>query len=206
MALLAWIGAALAVSAFFMKTMIPLRVMALMSHVCFIIYGLFTGAYYTLLAYGVTLPFNVWRLMQMKRLVANVSSAADADLAVKWLQPFMKEQRVAAGQSLFIRGDLADHLYYIAKGRVRLPEINEELSEGHLLGEIGFFSPDQKRTLTAVCATDCVMYKIGASEFKQLYYQNPDFGFYIVQLIARRLSADIERLRVSRAAPEGRVT
>jgi hypothetical protein len=50
------------------------------------------------------------------------------------------------------------------------------------------------------------MYKIGASEFKQLYYQNSDFGFYIVQLIARRLSADIERLRVSRAAPEGRVT
>jgi CRP-like cAMP-binding protein len=72
--------------------------------------------------------FNVWRLMQMKRLVANVSSAADADLAVKWLQPFMKEQIIAAGQSLFIRGDLADHLYYIAKGRVRLPEINEELS------------------------------------------------------------------------------
>ena len=32
------------------------------------------------------------------------------------------------------------------------------------------------------------------SAFKQLYYQNPEFGYYIVQLIGRRLSSDIERL------------
>ena len=86
------------------------------------------------------------------------------------------------------------------KGRVRLPEIGEELSEGQLLGEIGFFAPDHKRTLSAVCVGDCLLYKIGASAFKQLYYQNPDFGYYIVQLIGRRLSADIERLSGSDAS------
>lgn len=199
--LFAWGGAALAVTAFFMKTMIPLRMVALASHLCFLIYGLATGSYYVLLAYGVTLPFNLWRLRQMQRLVSNVRNAADADLAVKWLQPFMKEQAFPAGQVIFRKGDTADQLYYIAKGKVRLPEIDQELSEGHIFGEIGFFSPDHKRSLSALSASGCLLYRIGASEFKQLYYQNPEFGFYIVQLISRRLQDDIERLRLSRAAP-----
>jgi CRP/FNR family transcriptional regulator, cyclic AMP receptor protein len=181
--------------------MIPLRALALMAHICFIIYGIFAGAFYVLLAYGITLPFNVWRLVQMKRLVSNVKTAADADLAVRWLHPFMKERPYKAGQAIFTKGDDADYLYFIAKGRVRIAEINEELVEGHLLGEIGFFSLNQKRTLTAVCVDDCLLYRIGASEFKQLYYQNPEFGFYIVNLIARRLSADIERLRESLPPP-----
>lgn len=192
--LLAWLGAALAVTSFFMKTMIPLRIIALMGHICFLIYGLYAGAYYVLLAYGVTLPFNLWRLIEMKRLVSNVRSAADADLAVRWLHPFMKEQSFPSGQQLFAKGEQADHLYFIAKGRVRLAEIGEELGEGHLLGEVGFFAPDRKRTLTAECVSDCLLYKISESAFKQLYYQNPEFGYYIVQLIGRRLSADIERL------------
>lgn len=192
---LAWIGATLAVTSFFMKTMIPLRMVAVAGHICFLIYGLYAGAYYVLLAYGVTLPFNIYRLIEMKRLVSNVRSAADADLAVRWLQPFMKEEKFAGGHMLFKKGGAADHLYFIAKGRVRLAEIGEEIAEGHLIGEVGFFAPDHKRTLTAVCVGECVLYRIGESAFKQLYYQNPEFGYYIVQLISRRLSNDIERLR-----------
>lgn len=192
--LLAWLGAALAVTSFFMKTMIPLRLVAIGGHLCFLVYGMYSGSYYVLLAYGVTLPFNIWRLLEMKRLVSNVRSAADADLAVKWLHPFMKEQRFENGTVLFRKGDHADHLFYVAKGRVRLAEIGEHLGEGQLLGEVGFFAPDRKRTLTAVAEGECLLFKISESAFKQLYYQNPEFGYYIVQLIGRRLSADIERL------------
>lgn len=192
--LLPWIGAALAVTAFFMKTMIPLRIIALLSHVCFLGYGLLAGVYYVLLAYGVTFPFNIWRLIQMKRLVSNVKRAADGDLSVNWLHPFMKEQRFSNGDTIFSKGDEANQLYFISKGKVRLVEIAEELSEGHLLGEIGFFAPDRRRTLTASSIGDCVLHRISDGDFKQLYYQNPEFGFYVVQLIARRLSADIERM------------
>ena len=35
MVLFAWLGAALAVTAFFMKTMIPLRIAAMLGHICF---------------------------------------------------------------------------------------------------------------------------------------------------------------------------
>ncbi|MGE0700180.1 MAG: Crp/Fnr family transcriptional regulator [Hyphomicrobiaceae bacterium] len=199
--LLAWAGAALAVTSFFMKTMIPLRTVAIAGHLCFLAYGLLSGSYYVLLAYGVTLPFNIWRLVEMKQLVSNVKAAADADLAVKWLHPFMKEQPFKDGDRLFAKGDTADHLYFVAKGRVRLPEIDQVVPEGHLLGEVGFFAPDRKRTQSAVCEGECLLYRISESAFKQLYYQNPEFGYYVVQLIGRRLSADIERL--SRSGGEG---
>lgn len=63
---------------------------------------------------------------------------------------------------------------------MRLVEIGTELAQGQLLGEIGFFAPGHKRTLTAECSA-CQLHRIGASNFRQLYYQNPEFGFYIVQ-------------------------
>ena len=38
---------------------------------------------------------------------------------------------------------------------------------------------------------------IGESEIKQLYYQNPRFGFYLIQLITRRLVMNVERLEAA---------
>jgi CRP/FNR family cyclic AMP-dependent transcriptional regulator len=35
---------------------------------------------------------------------------------------------------------------------------------------------------------------INQSTVRQLYFQNPEFGFEIVGLVAARLSADVERL------------
>jgi CRP/FNR family transcriptional regulator, cyclic AMP receptor protein len=186
--LFAWLGATLAITAFFMKTMIPLRVVSLFGHACFLVYGLLTGAYYVLLAYAVTFPFNIWRLHEMPRLVSTVKQAANSDLSVKWLQPFMKEQRFGDGHRVFIKGNAADHLSFITKGRVRL-------------AEIGFFSPDCKRSLTAICAGDCVLHTTSASAFSQLYYRNPEFGYYVVCLNARRLTAEIECLRDANRQP-----
>jgi hypothetical protein len=33
---------------------------------------------------------------------------------------------------------------------------------------------------------------------KQLYYQNPSFGFHLIELLAGRLSADVERAEAQR--------
>jgi hypothetical protein len=46
---------------------------------------------------------------------------------------------------------------------------------------------------------------IDETTFKQLYYQNPAFGFEVVSLVAGRLMADVhrlqERLAASRSSP-----
>jgi hypothetical protein len=36
--------------------------------------------------------------------------------------------------------------------------------------------------------------KISYDQVKQLYYQNPQFGFYFIQLVTRRLFENIARL------------
>jgi CRP-like cAMP-binding protein len=61
------------------------------------------------------------------------------------------------------------------------------LGAGAVLGEIGMFSPDKKRTATAICATDGELLAMTADQARALYFQNPKFGFHLVQLITRRL-------------------
>jgi CRP/FNR family transcriptional regulator, cyclic AMP receptor protein len=56
-----------------------------------------------------------------------------------------------------------------------------------VLGEISMFSPDRARTATALCATDGELLVMSEDKVRQLYFQNPKFGFHLVQLITRRL-------------------
>ena len=64
-----------------------------------------------------------------------------------------------------------------------------------MFGEIAFFAPDKKRTNTARCVGPCTVLTIDESTVRQLYYQNPDFGFQLMGLVAGRLTADVNRLR-----------
>jgi CRP/FNR family transcriptional regulator, cyclic AMP receptor protein len=50
------------------------------------------------------------------------------------------------------------------------------------------------------CIEDGDLLTIGYPQVKQLYYQNPQFGFYFLRLISQRLFKDIERLEKSAAA------
>ncbi|MEO7116184.1 MAG: cyclic nucleotide-binding domain-containing protein, partial [Caldimonas sp.] len=68
------------------------------------------------------------------------------------------------------------------------------IGPGQMFGEIAFFAPDKRRTLSARCVDECLMLSINQSTVRQLYYQNPAFGFEIVGLVANRLSADVARL------------
>ena len=107
----------------------------------------------------------------------------------------MRSRRLKAGHVLFRKGEPAAHLYFLAEGRIEFVEIGETLEPGRMFGEIAFFAPDKCRTLTARCAQDSTVLSIDESTFKQLYYQDPAFGFEIVSLVAGRLMADRQRLQ-----------
>jgi len=111
-----------------------------------------------------------------------------------------RSARIAAGQTLFRAGDKADFLYFLAEGRIEFVEIGEVMEPGRLFGEIAFFAPDKRRSMTARCVTACTVLHIDETTFKQLYYQNPAFGFEVVSLVAGRLMADVHRLQASLAA------
>ena len=96
---------------------------------------------------------------------------------------------------LFRKGDLSSDMFYTLTGRYRLNEIGQEVGPGQVIGEIGLIAPDNKRTLTFECIEDGDLLTISYDHVKELYFQNPEFGFYFLQLISQRLFKDIDRLQ-----------
>ncbi|MES3013522.1 MAG: cyclic nucleotide-binding domain-containing protein [Pseudomonadota bacterium] len=179
----------------FVKTMIPLRWLAIGSNVGFIAYGALHPSYPMLFLHLALLPINFFRLAEMKRLTRRVKAVrADGETSSVWLRPYMRARKMRAGKVLFHKGDRGDRLYLLADGRIELPEIGSSIAPGQVFGEIAFFSPDRRRALTARCAEDCTVLSIDEDTVQQLYYQNPAFGFKMIELVAANFSADVKRL------------
>jgi len=199
----AGVASALILGGSFVKTMIPLRWLGLGSNLGFIVYGALFPHLPMLVLHTLLLPVNLYRLIEMIRLTQRVNAAADVkDTSGLWLRPYMKRRRLKAGKVLFRKGDPADHLYMLTSGRIELVEIGVALPAGRIFGEIAFFAPDKCRTLTARCVENSEVLAINESTVRQLYYQNPDFGFHLIGLVAGRLTADIRRLETTLQAHE----
>jgi hypothetical protein len=197
----AGVAALLVIVSAFVRTMIPLRWLAVGSNVGFIVYGLVHPSALMVALHAVLLPVNLWRVRQMVSLTRRVSAAgADPQQMALWLRPYMRSRQYQAGSTIFERGALADRLYFLAEGRVELPDVGRTLEAGQMFGEIAFFAPDGRRSSSAHCVSDCMVLSIDETTFKQLVYQNPDFGVQVVRLIAGRLSQDVQRLQSQAAA------
>jgi CRP/FNR family cyclic AMP-dependent transcriptional regulator len=200
-AISATVAGVLVLASTFVKTMIPLRFLAVASNVGFLVYGALHPSLIMLMLHATLLPINIVRVAQMVRLTRRVSeAAASSDLSGVWLRPYMRARRYRAGHVLFRKGDAATHLFFLAVGRIEFVEIGQVMESGRLFGEIAFFAPDKCRSATARCLTNCTVLRIDENTFKQLYFQNPVFGFEVVQLIAGRLMADRQRLEAMVAA------
>ncbi len=188
-----YVASGLVFCTFYMKTMIPLRAVAMASNVAFLAYGLLGGLYPVVALHAALLPLNAARLLQMRRLIRRVREATAGDLNMDWLMPFMSRRSFPRGHVLFRAGEPADVLYVVLHGSLRLPELDLSLGPGRLLGEIGVFSPHGRRTASAVCESDVELGFISAAKVQELYYQNPTFGFHLIQLVIGRLLENVER-------------
>ncbi len=191
----AGVASALMIVSSFLRVMVPLRWLAVGGNIGFFFYGLLYPSLPMMILHGVLLPINIYRAIEMIRLTRRVRrAAARGDTSGVWLKPYMKKRDLKAGTVLFEKGDKAKELYFLAEGRIELVEIGVVQEAGTMFGEIAFFSPDRRRTLTARCAENCRVLTIGEDDLNQLYFQNPAFGFEVVGLIAGRLIADVRRL------------
>jgi two-component system, NarL family, nitrate/nitrite response regulator NarL len=110
-----------------------------------------------------------------------------------WLLPHMRDELHRQGDVLFRKGEPGRALYFLQQGSVFLPEIGKHMGEGELFGEIGIFAPGHARTCSARCETDCRLFCLTAEQANRLYFENPQFAYHVVQLIAQRLSEDKNR-------------
>ena len=197
--MLALVGATLYVVTLMVRTIVPLRVIGIISMVFFIAYGALAGAVTTFLLYLLSLPINVIRLRQMLTLVKKARLSAQGDLSMDWLRPFMTPRKYKKGDVLFNKGDIAKEMFYTVSGNFLIKEIGIELPPGRVLGELGFIDPNNKRTATVESLENGEVLAITYDRLLELYFQNPEFGYYFLRLTTERLMQNIARLEATNA-------
>ena len=197
--MLALVGATLYVVTLMVRTIVPLRVIGIISNVFFIAYGALAGSMATFFLYLLSLPINVIRLRQMLTLVKKARLSAQGDLSMDWLRPFMTPRKYKKGEILFKKGDLAKEMFYTVSGNFLIKEIGIELPPGRVLGELGFIDPNNKRTATVESLENGEVLSITYDRLLELYFQNPEFGYYFLRLTTERLMQNIARLEVTNA-------
>ena len=190
-----FIGAGLTLASYTMKSMMPLRLVSLAASVFFLAYGWLEAALPTLALNVAMILINSKKAWEIRTLVRAIEQAKSDTPIAEWLLPHMTRRQAKAGQTLWKKGDVATEMIYLESGTLRMVEHQEQLAPGSLIGEIGLFSPDNRRTLTVDCATDCTLYSLTTEAMAQLYYQNPKLGFHIMRLIVARLTRDADKAR-----------
>jgi len=185
-----YLGAAFTVATFSMKTMLRLRIAGLAANAAFIGYGLLGQVYPVLLLHLVLLPLNLLRLRELLRMAQGMRQAAAGGFSVDWVRPFARYRRVAAGERLFSLGDHAEAAMFVLSGGLRAVEADTPMGPGDVLGELGLITQGHRRTQTVVCERDAELLVVDYESLRTLYFQNPAFGFFFLELAARRLLRD----------------
>jgi uncharacterized protein (DUF697 family) len=193
----ALIAAGFYAATFLMRTMVPLRVFGILSALFFMAYGALGGAITTFLMYLCLLPINSVRLYQIVKLVKKARIAVQGDLAVDWLKPFMDKRTYRKGDILFRKGQVAKEMFLTTTGKYLVTEIGVELPPGRLVGELGFLTPNNKRTATVECIEDGAVLTISYDRLLEVYFGYPDFGYYFLRLAADRLLQNNARLEAT---------
>ena len=194
-------AAALVFATFATRTMVPLRIIGIASNVAFIAYGYLQPAVPIFILHCILLPLNGLRLHQMLRLTREVAAASRGDLNIDWLRPYGSRRGVRAGEVLFRKGEPADRMAFVLDGRFRVAELEVDLGPGQVVGELGIIAPGGVRTRTVDCVETGHVLEVSYDQVRQLYFQNPAFGFYFLDLTARRLFDTIARQEAAGAAP-----
>jgi CRP-like cAMP-binding protein len=181
-----YIASVLVFTTFYMKTMVPLRLVAIASNVAFIIYALWGGLTPILILHVLLLPLNALRLLQLRNLSRQVERAARESFSPRALLSLMRHRKIKANETLFSANDPANELFYIVEGTLFLPELQQEIGPGSFLGEFALFSESGRRTATAIARTDCTLMSLSRGAVFTALVQEPRLGIHLLKLITTR--------------------
>jgi CRP-like cAMP-binding protein len=110
---------------------------------------------------------------------------------------FADEERRGAGEEVFREGDVADALYLVASGRVkvlRAGAVVADLGERDVFGEMAVLDP-APRSATVRAATDVVLLRIRREDFQDLLAEELEVARAVIRVLARRLRAALPESR-----------
>jgi hypothetical protein len=128
--LVGYLAASMVLATFCMRTMLPLRLVAVVSNLAFIAHGAVAWLMPILVLQAVLLPLDLWRLHELRRLVRLARSFTQGGLSMAWLMSCLKPLPAPAGTVLLRRGDKADRLYPAARGAVPIEGVGVTLRDG----------------------------------------------------------------------------
>lgn len=198
---LGYLASVLVFATFYMKTMVPLRCVAMASNVTFLTYGAWLHLWPIVILHAMMLPLNGIRLMQIRRMLVDLRAARTEEIDLGSVARSFEAVRYTRGTVLFRKGDPGECAYYVARGEIEFPEIQARCGVGQLFGEIAIFSSEHVRMASALCATDVELYRIDEHALVVAFHQSAPFAFSILRLITTRLLDDFARLAAKEAHP-----
>ncbi|MCR9111825.1 MAG: cyclic nucleotide-binding domain-containing protein [Rhodobacteraceae bacterium] len=186
-----WLAVVLKVVTFAVNSMIPLRLLAMASSVCFIIYSAVFQIWPLLAIELILLPINAYRLYEiiaLRRLVTHMTDESEPDFSAA--MAYGKKRVIEAGDVVFQKGDPVDSLYYLAEGCVEIEDQHVTVAAGKIFGEMAFFNNSATRSATVRCLEDTVVYELDEKRFARLEYEDPKFAMAVMRTVTKRLVAN----------------
>ena len=84
--------------------------------------------------------------------------------------------------------------YFLLEGHAQVVGLNIDITPGHLVGEIAFFTADKKRTQTVKCVENCTFMMLSENKALELYAVNPEFGLYLTKMMVQRLLTNMDTM------------
>jgi CRP-like cAMP-binding protein len=82
----------------------------------------------------------------------------------------------------------------VVSGSYLVAEHGVSIHAGEVVGELGFIARDNRRTQTVECTCGGKILVIRYDKLRELCFQNPTSGFYLMHLSSERLLQNIARL------------
>ena len=113
------------------------------------------------------------------------------DHILEMISLLLKETDVAAGETVFEKGELGDSLYMIVKGKVRVHDEDRTLNyleTGDVFGEMALLDP-QPRSASVVAEQDTRFLCLDQRYFTQLLIKRGEVGVSIMRVLTSHLRA-----------------
>ena len=124
----------------------------------------------------------------------------DTDQTLATLASCVTERTVAAGQLVFKKDDIADELYLIRRGIVRIVLPLKDagyhnlasFGRGHIFGEMAFLARTT-RSANALATTDTELFVLSRTRFDTMFRTQPLVGVKLYARLARTLAVRLRR-------------
>jgi CRP-like cAMP-binding protein len=151
----------------------------------------------------VTKPIDFAKLLRVNPFFSGLEEATIDRLAA-----LCRIRRIAAGETLFVKGDEGDALYGIRRGQVRIETSTSKgetltlnmLGSGDVFGEIALFD-GQSRTADAVATEPTELFVLKRTDFLALLQKDAQVSIRVIEFLCQRLRWVSDRLEEASLLP-----